>query len=99
MLRRCGAASSGGYLATLWLFLWSQSAASVMFDLHVGSSVLGRLVGLGGLVRFSLLSVIVVLLVLWSFVFVGLSSIFSLLLVLCVLVHVNSCLASIKLCL
>ena len=30
MLRRCGAASSGGYLATLWLFSWSQSAASVM---------------------------------------------------------------------
>jgi len=30
MIRHCGAASSGGYLATLWLFLWSQSAASVM---------------------------------------------------------------------
>ena len=67
--------------------------------LHVGSSVLGRLVGLGGLVRFSLLSVIVVLLVLWPFVFVGLSSVFSLLLVICVLVQVNFCLASIKLCL
>ena len=44
-------------------------------------------------------SVVVVLLVLWLFVFIGLFSIFSLLLLLCVLVPVNSCLASIKLCL
>ena len=67
--------------------------------LFVGSSMLGRLVGLGGLVCFSL-------------PFCGRRSAssvaicfrcpffsFSLLLVLCVLVQVNSYLASIKLCL
>ena len=55
MLRRCGAASSGGCLATLWLISWSQSAPSVMFVLRVGSSLLGHLVGFGGFVRSSLL--------------------------------------------
>ena len=68
-------------------------------DLHVGSSVLGRLVGLGGLVRSSLLfcsrrsASSVAVCFRWPFFS------FSLLLVLCVLVPVNSCLASIKLCL
>ena len=65
--------------------------------LYVGSSVLGHLDGLGGLVRFSLLfcsrrsasSVAVCLR--WP------CFSFSLLLILCVLVQVNSCLASIKL--
>jgi len=67
--------------------------------LFVGSSMLGRLVGLGGLVCFSLpfcgrrSASSVAICFCWSFFS------FSLLLVLCVLVQVNSCLASIKLCL
>ena len=91
MLRRCGAASSGGCLATLWLFSWSQSAASVMLFFYVGSSMLGRLVGLGGLVCFSLpfcgrrSASSVAICFRWPFFS------FSLLLVICVLVQVNSC--------
>ena len=67
--------------------------------LHVGSSMLGRLVGLGGLVCFSLpfcgrrSASSVAICFRWPFFN------FSLLLVLCVLVYVNSCLVSIKLCL
>ena len=94
MIRHCGAAYSGGCLATHWLFSWSVGGVGDVV-LHVGSSVLGCLAGLGRLVVFY--SVVVVLLVLWLFVFVGLFSVFSLLLLFCVLVSVNSCLTSIKL--
>ena len=67
--------------------------------LHVGSSMLGRLVDLGELVKSYLQfcsrrsASFVAFCFRWPFF------IFSLLLVLCVLVPVNSCLASIKLCL
>ena len=40
MLRHCGAAYSGGCLATLWLCSWSVGGLGVVV-LHVGSSVLG----------------------------------------------------------
>ena len=87
LIRHCGAAYFGGCLATHWLCSWSVGGLGDVV-LLVGSSVLVCFVGLGGLVRPSAL---------WSFV--GLFSIFSLLLLLCVLVPVNYCLASIKLCL
>ena len=54
MLRRCGADYSSGCLGTHWLFSWSVgSLGDVVF--HVGSSVLGCLAGLGGLVKSSVL--------------------------------------------
>lgn len=40
MFRHCGAAYSGGCLATLWLCSWSVGGLGVVV-LHVGSSVLG----------------------------------------------------------
>ena len=54
MLRRCGAAYSGGCLATHWLFSLSVGGLGDVV-LHVGSSVLGCLAGLGGLVKSSVL--------------------------------------------
>jgi len=54
MIRHCGAAYSGGCLATHWLFSWSVGGLGDVV-LHVGSSVLGCLAGLGGLVRSSVL--------------------------------------------
>ena len=54
MIRHCGAAFSGGCLATHWLFSLSVGGLGDVV-LHVGSSVLGCLAGLGGLVKSSVL--------------------------------------------
>ena len=50
MIRHCGAAFSGGCLATHWLCSWSVGGLGDVV-LLVGSSVLVCFVGLGGLVR------------------------------------------------
>ena len=107
LCRLCRSSPADASLLWSYFFWWMLGHPLVVFVvsvgglgdvLHVGSYVLGRLVGLGGLVRSSLLcsrrsASSVAVCFRWPFFS------FSLLLVLCVLVPVNSCLASIKLCL